>query len=185
MANSKWSQLPSGSPAQTTDVVAVARSGSNFKLFLSDIVALFAAAFPFSALTTGSNTQAAMTVGTGASLGRSGSGTIDASAIGGVAITGTPTAGNVPTATGGSAATWQAPAGLSVIGTSGITKIQAGRASVNNGGTVTFPTAFTTLIAVTLGNYSGSANIASSSTTGFVMNTSSSPQQIDWIAVGT
>ncbi len=182
MANQKISQLSAGAPAQTTDEVVIARSGSNFRLFISDIIALFAAAFPFSALTTGANTQAAMTVGTGASIGRSGTGTIDASAIAGVAVTGTPAAGKTIIASGPSAATWQAT--LQVAG-GGILKIQGGSASVNNGGTITFPTTFTTLIAVTIGNYGGSANIASSSTSGFVVNTSASPQQIDWIAVGT
>jgi hypothetical protein len=62
----------------------------------------------FSAITTGTNTTATMTVGTGGSIARSGTGSIDASAIGGVAITGTPSAGMVPTATSSSAATWQA-----------------------------------------------------------------------------
>jgi hypothetical protein len=77
-----------------------------------------------------------------------------------------------------------AAAGLSVIG-GGITEIQAGSATVNSGATITFPTPFTTaLVAVVLGNYGGSANIASSSATGFVVNTSSNPQRIDWIAVG-
>lgn len=182
MANAKISQLPSGAPAQTTDQVPIARSGANFFLRISDIIAAFAAAISFSALTTGTNTAAAMTVGSGASLGHSGSGSIDASSIGGVTVSGTPSAGQVPTATSGSAATWQTP--LKIAGGS-FTKIQAGSASVNSGGTITFPTAFTTLVAVTIGNYSGSANIASSSATGFVVNTSSNPQQIDWIAVGT
>ena len=63
----------------------------------------------FSAITTGTNTTATMTVGTGGSIARSGSGSIDASAIGGVTITGTPSAGMVPTATSSSAATWTTP----------------------------------------------------------------------------
>jgi hypothetical protein len=52
-----------------------------------------------------------MLVGTGASLDVAGSGTINATKIGGITITGTPSTGYVPTATGSSAATWQAAAG--------------------------------------------------------------------------
>lgn len=73
---------------------------------------------------------------------------------------------------------------LTVVG-GGFTKIQAGSSSVNSGATISFPTTFTTLVAVTIGNYGGSANITSSSTSGFVIATSSNPQRIDWIAVGT
>ena len=182
MSNQKISQLPAGAPAQTTDEVAIARSGSNFRLFLSDIIALFAAAFPFSALSTGTNTSAAMTVGTGASLGRSGSGHIDADKVNGVTISGTPSAGQSIIASSSSAASWQTT--LQVAG-GGILKIQGGSASVNNGATISFPTTFASVIAVAIGNYGGSANIASKSTSGFVVNTTSNPQTIDWIAVGT
>jgi hypothetical protein len=73
---------------------------------------------------------------------------------------------------------------LTVVG-GGFTKIQAGSASVNNLGTISFPVAFTTLVAIALGNRSGSANIQTSSTSSFTVATSSNPQQIDWIAVGT
>lgn len=76
MANEKISQLPSGAPAQTTDQAIVARSGANYRLNLSDIIALFASAIPFSALISGVNTAAAMTVGSGAVLSASGSGEI-------------------------------------------------------------------------------------------------------------
>ncbi len=65
----------------------------------------------FSAITAGTNTSAAMVVGTGASLTTSGSGTINASSIEGITITGTPSVGYVPTATSASAATWQVPTG--------------------------------------------------------------------------
>lgn len=40
MANLKISQLASGSPAQTTDLVIIARSGTSLNLALSDIAAL-------------------------------------------------------------------------------------------------------------------------------------------------
>jgi hypothetical protein len=63
----------------------------------------------FSAITSGTNTTAAMSVGTGASLAVTGTGTIGATSINGVSITGTPTAGQIPTATGSAAATWQTP----------------------------------------------------------------------------
>lgn len=137
----------------------------------------------FSTITSGTNTAATMTVGTGGSITTSGSGVVNANELTGITISGTPSTGQVLTATSSSAADWATP-GLTVAG-GGFTKIQAGSASVNNGGTVSFPATFTTLIAVTIGNFGGSANIASASTSGFVMNTSSSPQTIDWIAVGT
>ncbi len=65
----------------------------------------------FSALTSATNTTAAMLVGTGASMDVAGSGTINATKIGGITVTGTPSTGQVPTATGTTAATWQTPSG--------------------------------------------------------------------------
>jgi len=65
----------------------------------------------FSATTSGTNTTAAMVVGSGATLDVSGTGTINATKIGGITITGTPSTGQVPTATSSSAATWQAAGG--------------------------------------------------------------------------
>lgn len=65
----------------------------------------------FSAIGSGSNTGAAMTVGTGASLEPTGSGVIEANEISGVAVSGTPSTGQVLTATGSSAADWQTPSG--------------------------------------------------------------------------
>jgi hypothetical protein len=62
----------------------------------------------FSAITTGTNSTATMTVGTGGSIVRSGTGHIDADKIGGIAVSGTPATGNVLTATSTSAATWSA-----------------------------------------------------------------------------
>jgi hypothetical protein len=55
------------------------------------------------------NSGAAMIVGSSSSLGHSGSGTIDATAVNGVAVSGTPSAGQVPTATDSAHATWQTP----------------------------------------------------------------------------
>lgn len=65
-------------------------------------------ALSFSALTTGTNTSAAMIVGPGATLDYTGVGIINASKIGGVRITGTPVAGYIPIATSGTTAVWQA-----------------------------------------------------------------------------
>jgi hypothetical protein len=62
----------------------------------------------FSAITSGTNTGMAGVIGTGASLTVSGSGTNNATAIDGVTVTGTPTAGQAPVATSGTAASWQA-----------------------------------------------------------------------------
>jgi hypothetical protein len=67
----------------------------------------------FSAVTSGTNANA-LIMGTGGSLTVSGSGTINATAIGGITITGTPSSGYIPTATGSSAATWQAAPGGSL-----------------------------------------------------------------------
>ena len=68
----------------------------------------------FSAITGATNTSAAMVLGSGSSLTVSGSGTNNATAVDGVTVTGTPSTGQVPTATSSSAATWQTPAASSV-----------------------------------------------------------------------
>ena len=65
----------------------------------------------FSATTSGTNTTASMVLGSGSSLDVSGTGTNNATKIGGITITGTPSTGYVPTATSSSAATWQALGG--------------------------------------------------------------------------
>jgi len=97
MANEKISQLPSGSPAQTTDLAIIARSGANYQLTLAQIIALFASAIPFSALITGTNTTATMTVGSGAVLEASGSGEILATNVEAVVEQSTTTiSGTVP-----------------------------------------------------------------------------------------
>ena len=66
----------------------------------------------FSAITSGTNTTATMTVGSGATIATSGTGTVNATSIGGITVTGTPSTGYVPTATSSSAATWQPSAGV-------------------------------------------------------------------------
>ena len=60
----------------------------------------------FSAITSGTNTTAAMIVGTGSSLTYSGSGSINASALGSVAISGAASAGLCPVATSPTAGSW-------------------------------------------------------------------------------
>lgn len=65
----------------------------------------------FDAIGSGTNATATMHVGSGASLDATGTGTIDATAVGGITVTGTPTSGQVLTATSGSAADWQTPSG--------------------------------------------------------------------------
>lgn len=65
----------------------------------------------FSALTSSTNTTATMHVGTGATLDATGSGIINATKIGGITVTGTPSTGFAPVATSSSAATWQSIAG--------------------------------------------------------------------------
>lgn len=69
-----------------------------------------AASSGFSSLTSGTNSAATMVVGSGASLATSGSGVINASKIDGIAVSGTPSAGQVLTATSSSAADWETPA---------------------------------------------------------------------------
>ena len=61
---------------------------------------------PFAIVSDGTNTQADMVVGSGASLDTEGTGTINATEINNVGITGTPKVGDVPIATSGSTAVW-------------------------------------------------------------------------------
>lgn len=65
----------------------------------------------FSSLTGGTNTAAAMLVGTGASLGVTGSGTINATAWNGVIATNTPASGNVCLAADSTHCAWSAFSG--------------------------------------------------------------------------
>lgn len=69
----------------------------------------------FSALTGSTNTTAAMIIGTGASLAVSGSGTNAATSVGGITVSGTPSVGQILTATSASAANWQSPSGGSTF----------------------------------------------------------------------
>lgn len=66
----------------------------------------------FNAITSGTNTTATMTVGSGASLVPSGSGVVEATQIQAVVVSGTPpSTGQVLTATSSTAADWQTPSG--------------------------------------------------------------------------
>ena len=69
----------------------------------------------FSGITAGTNTSAAMTVGSGASLATSGTGTISATSVGGVTVSGTPSSGQVLTATSSTAAGWQTLSGGNMV----------------------------------------------------------------------
>jgi len=62
----------------------------------------------FGSVTSGTNTVA-LTIGSGGVLSASGTGIVNATEINGVTITGTPSVGQVPTATSATAATWQTP----------------------------------------------------------------------------
>lgn len=83
--------------------------------------------FSFAAITPGTNNLGAMHVGTGSSLDATGSGTVSATAIDGVAVTGTPSAGLVLGATSPTAGGWLSAGGdlngaytaLKVIGLQG------------------------------------------------------------------
>src|ERR1700744_2600690 len=67
---------------------------------------------PFSAITSGlNNTGQTLTVGSASSLTFGGSGIINASQINGITVTGTPSTGQVITATSPTAANWQTPSG--------------------------------------------------------------------------
>lgn len=107
MANEKISQLTAGAPAQPTDQIPIARSGSNFFLTVANLIAAISNSISFTNITNGSNTSAAMVVGSGASLTPAGSGVISATEIDGVTVSGTPAAGKAPIASSSSAASWQ------------------------------------------------------------------------------
>jgi hypothetical protein len=69
----------------------------------------------FDEIGSGTNTTAAMVVGSGASLAPSGTGRVKATDIDGVQVTGTPGTGQVLTATSPTQADWQTPASGGVV----------------------------------------------------------------------
>lgn len=111
----------------------------------------------FAALISGTNSSAALVIATGASLGHTGTGIIDASSINGVAVTGTAAAGKLAIATGASAATWQTPGTALTSGTNGFYTIDlngtidedvnTGALNNNTPTTVTLPHAIPTTFA--------------------------------------
>lgn len=183
MANEKISQLPAGAPAQTTDQVPIARSGANFSLTVADIIAKFAAAFGFNAITSGVNTSQTLTVGNGSTLTPSGTGIVNANELAGVVVSGTPAAGSLLQATSPTAASWGS--GL-LLPSSGL-RIQFGTA-IGSGSAqpFTFPVAFSAAPVILLGNNSGSADITTSSisASGFSLDFSSGSQHVCWLAIG-
>lgn len=134
----------------------------------------------FNAVSSGTNTTAAMVVGSGASLATSGTGTINANEVEGITVTGTPAAGNVLTATSSSAATWGN--GGFILPSAGL-RLQFG--GPVGAGTTNFPVAFSSTPAVVLGNITGSVNMNSGSitATGFALSVSSGSTAY-WIAIG-
>ena len=108
----------------------------------------------FSAITSGTNTGMAGVIGTGASLTVSGSGTNNATAIDGVTVTGTPTAGQAPVATSGTAASWQAISANAVnaVPIPNITRTWYGQYIGASGGTTTAASIQGLSLVVTNGN---------------------------------
>lgn len=122
--NSVFAGAPSGSAAAPTFQTAPTFSAANLTNFptlnqdttgnaatatlaTTATTATTASSAPFSGISAATNTHA-LVIGTGGSLATSGTGTIAATAIGGVTVTGTPSVGQVPVATSGTAAVWGA-----------------------------------------------------------------------------
>jgi hypothetical protein len=82
-------------------------------------IAASSAVGSFAALSSGTNTTAVMTVGTGAAIETSGSGINNANQVGGITVSGTPTAGEVLTATSGTTAGWGTPSSIGGVTVSG------------------------------------------------------------------
>lgn len=118
LVGSGASLVPTGTGTiQATDIASTITAGTNVTITGSGttgtpyiINASGGGSSAFSALTGGTNTAAAMVIGTGASLTTSGTGTNAATSVGGITVSGTPSSGQVLTATGSGAANWQTPA---------------------------------------------------------------------------
>jgi hypothetical protein len=125
--NSVFAGAPSGSAVaptfQTAPTISAANM-TNFPTFNQNTTGNAATAtlaatstnIAFSGVTAGTNTNA-LVIGTGGSLATSGTGTIAATAIDGVTVTGTPSTGQVPVATSGTAAVWGSRFLVGVTGT--------------------------------------------------------------------
>src|SRR5208337_4488603 len=123
MADTEFSQLASGNPAQSTDIIPVSRPpfgpGSNYKVTAGSIAALVVLP-TFGTLAAGTST-AAFAMGSGGSLTVSGTGIVQATQVQNVVISGAaPSAGQALIATSPIAADWQTIAvvtGITVSGT--------------------------------------------------------------------
>ena len=109
---------------------------------LSCTVGISASSIPFSGITSATNTTAAMVVGTGASLDYSGSGTINASSLGGATFA-------APGAIGGGTA---GSGSFTTLTSSGNTTLGTGASSINTIGSTTTPGTLTLHGATTLDN---------------------------------
>jgi hypothetical protein len=174
-------------------------------------IAASSAVGSFAALSSGTNTTAVMTVGSGAAIEPTGSGIVNANQVGGIAVSGTPTAGEVLTATSGSAADWGTPSsigGVTISGTPSIgqclvatstttadwqtaaTLVPATGLRLQYGGgtgstTITFSVAFsgTPTVLTTTGPGTGTTQLATVGTTNFT-TVSSDGSPFTWLAIG-
>lgn len=134
----------------------------------------------FGSITTGSNTTAAMTVGSGASMTTSGTGTINANKLEGVTISGTPSTGQTLVATSSSAADWAT--GFLNLPANGL-RLEYGGATGTT--TVTFSPAFsgTPSVLLSTGPGTGTTQLNTTSNTQF-STISSDGAPFTWLAIG-
>lgn len=134
----------------------------------------------FGSITTGSNTTAAMTVGSGASMTTSGTGTINANKLEGVTISGTPSTGQTLVATSSSAADWAT--GFLNLPANGL-RLEYGGATGTT--TVTFSPAFsgTPSVLLSTGPGTGTTQLNTTSSTQF-STISSDGAPFTWLAIG-
>ena len=139
-----------------------------------------AGSIAFSSITTGSNTSAAMTVGSGASMTTSGTGTINANKLEGVTISGTPSTGQTLVATSSSAADWAT--GFLNLPANGL-RLEYGGATGTT--TVTFSPAFggTPSVLLSTGPGTGTTQLNTTSSTQFT-TVSSDGAPFTWLAIG-
>ncbi len=134
----------------------------------------------FGSITSGSNTSAAMTVGSGASMTTSGTGTINANKLEGVTISGTPSTGQTLVATSSSAADWAT--GFLNLPANGL-RLEYGGATGTT--TVTFSPAFsgTPSVLLSTGPGTGTTQLNTTSSTQFT-TISSDGSPFTWLAIG-
>ncbi|MBI2310800.1 hypothetical protein HYU90_03220, partial [Candidatus Collierbacteria bacterium] len=139
--------LPNGSSGTTGQFLI--SQGTSAPIWTSSVTA---SALPFSGITSGTNTQASMVVGTGAALTYSGTGTINASSLVGATWVAPGTIGSTTPST--AAFTTLTSSGATTLGTgSSLTNtFGAGASSINTIGSSTTPGALTLHGATTLDN---------------------------------